>query len=180
MRDEHDTDAQPAAHRVDLLQDLALHDHILQEIDAVRRRLGISVVFITHDLSLLVEMSDRIAIMYAGEIVEEASAQEIYTAPKHPYTRKLMTSFPPLSGPRERRDGIPGRPPSLATEMQGCPFFERCEARMPGQCEVHKPASVEIVPGHRVACFLHSPLIAGAGVPGTPTPNGGPHVLASD
>ena len=67
-----------------------------------------------------------------------------------------------------------------ASELTGCPFAERCGARMPGQCEVHKPASVEIVPGHRVACFLHSPLIAGAGVPGTPTPNGGPHVLASD
>lgn len=139
--------------------DVVVQRQILQEIDAVRRRLGIAIVFITHDLSLLVEMSDRIAIMYAGELVEEAPAADIYSAPKHPYTRQLMQAFPPLSGPRERRSGIPGRPPSLAAELPGCPFFERCPARMPGQCDTHKPANVEVQPGHRVACFLHSSAV---------------------
>lgn len=160
--------------------DVVVQRQILQEIDSVRRRLGISIIFITHDLSLLVEMSDRIAIMYAGEIVEEAPAQEIYTQPKHPYTQKLMTAFPPLSGAKERRDGIPGRPPSLAVELQGCPFFERCHVRMPGTCDVHRPAKAEILPGHSVACFLHSPLTNDSGVTGVQTLNGGSHVLASD
>ncbi|WP_425145077.1 dipeptide/oligopeptide/nickel ABC transporter permease/ATP-binding protein [Deinococcus sp.] len=139
--------------------DVVVQRQILQEIDAVRRRLGISIVFITHDLSLLVEMSDRIAIMYAGEVVEEAPAQDIYLSPKHPYTQRLMTAFPPLSGPRERRDGIPGRPPSLALDLPGCPFFERCTARMPGLCDTKKPANVEVSPGHKVACFLNSPAV---------------------
>ncbi|GHF48331.1 oligopeptide/dipeptide ABC transporter ATP-binding protein [Deinococcus metalli] len=139
--------------------DVVVQRQILQEIDAVRRRLGISIIFITHDLSLLVEMSDRIAIMYAGEIIEEAPAKALYAGPKHPYTARLMNAFPELEGPNERREGIPGRPPPLSVELRGCPFYDRCPSRMPGQCDEHKPASVEIVPGHRVACFLHSPLI---------------------
>ena len=139
--------------------DVVVQRQILQEIDEVRRRLGISIIFITHDLSLLVEMSDRIAIMYAGEVVEEAPAQEIYLTPKHPYTQRLMTAFPPLSGKRERREGIEGRPPSLAQEIVGCPFFDRCTVHIPGTCDVKKPANVEIEPGHKVACFLHSPAV---------------------
>ncbi|MEF2277218.1 dipeptide/oligopeptide/nickel ABC transporter permease/ATP-binding protein [Deinococcus sp. YIM 134068] len=154
--------------------DVVVQRQILQEIDEVRRELGIAIIFITHDLSLLVEMSDRIAIMYAGEIVEEAPAREIYQNPKHPYTRRLMTAFPPLSGERERREGIPGRPPSLALELDYCPFFDRCPSRMPGTCDVKKPANVEVEPGHRVACFLHSPAVKEA----APREEG--HALASD
>ncbi len=138
--------------------DVVVQRQILQEIDEVRRQLGISIIFITHDLSLLVEMSDRIAIMYAGEIVEQAPAGEIYADPLHPYTRLLMTAFPPLSGKRERREGIPGRPPPLSEDIPYCPFFDRCPSRMPGTCDAHKPALVEVQPGRRVACFLHSPL----------------------
>ncbi|ADV65901.1 dipeptide/oligopeptide/nickel ABC transporter permease/ATP-binding protein [Deinococcus maricopensis] len=137
--------------------DVVVQRQILQEIDDVRRRLGIAVVFITHDLSLLVEMSDRIAIMYAGEVVEEAPAAQLYAHPKHPYTRQLMSAFPPLDGPRERREGIPGRPPALNADIPYCPFFARCPARMPGLCDAHKPANVEVSAAHRVACFLHSP-----------------------
>ncbi|EYB68610.1 oligopeptide/dipeptide ABC transporter ATPase [Deinococcus phoenicis] len=139
--------------------DVVVQRQILQEIDAVRKRLGISIVFITHDLSLLVEMSDRIAIMYAGEVVEEAPAHELYAQPKHPYTRRLMGAFPPLEGPRERREGIPGRPPSLAQDIPYCPFFERCPNHLPGTCDVFKPARVEVTSGHSVACFLHSPAV---------------------
>ncbi|WP_309570778.1 dipeptide/oligopeptide/nickel ABC transporter permease/ATP-binding protein [Deinococcus sp.] len=139
--------------------DVVVQRQILQEIDAVRRRLGISILFITHDLSLLVEMSDRIAIMYAGEIIEEAPAKALYADPKHPYTLKMMNAFPPLDGPRERREGIPGRPPPLSAELPGCPFFDRCPSRMPGKCDKHKPASVDLSPGHRVACFLHSDAV---------------------
>ncbi|MFC4425206.1 dipeptide/oligopeptide/nickel ABC transporter permease/ATP-binding protein [Deinococcus navajonensis] len=139
--------------------DVVVQRQILQEIDAVRRRLGISIVFITHDLSLLVEMSDRIAIMYAGEVVEEAPARVLYAAPHHPYTRRLMSAFPALDGPVERREGIPGRPPSLAQDLPYCPFFDRCPSRMPGTCDVDKPARVEVAPAHSVACFLHSPAV---------------------
>jgi peptide/nickel transport system permease protein len=135
--------------------DVVVQRQLLQEIDAVRRRLGLSIVFITHDLSLLVELCDRVAIMYAGEIVEEAPARALYTHPRHPYTQRLMNAFPPLSGPKERRDGIAGRPPPLGEHTSGCAFFERCSARIPGLCDQRKPTLNEIDPAHRVACFLH-------------------------
>jgi len=139
--------------------DVVVQRQILGEIDAVRRRLGISIIFITHDLSLLIEMSDRVAIMYAGEVVEEARAAELYAHPKHPYTQRLMNAFPPLEGHKERREGIPGRPPSLAEELPGCPFFARCTSRMPGVCDV-KPLQVFEEPtGHPVACFLYDPAL---------------------
>ncbi|PYE50567.1 dipeptide/oligopeptide/nickel ABC transporter permease/ATP-binding protein [Deinococcus yavapaiensis] len=142
--------------------DVVVQRQILQEIDAVRRRLGISIVFITHDLSLLVETSDRIAIMYAGEVVEEAPAHDLYAHPKHPYTRRLMSAFPPLEGPRERRVGIPGRPPSLAGELTGCPFFDRCPSRMPGVCDTRPLQTFEQTTGHPVACFLYDPTVDSA------------------
>jgi peptide/nickel transport system permease protein len=156
--------------------DVVVQRQILEEIQAVRQRLGIGIVMITHDLSLLVEMSDRIAIMYAGEIVEEAPSGTLQGAPLHPYTRRLMTAFPPLDGPRERRVGIPGRPPSLALDLPGCPFAERCDSVM-SVCTVQRPALTELSPGHRVACFLHSPQVRPAL---QSTPQEAAHALASD
>ena len=88
--------------------DVVVQREILQQIDALKRDLGFAVLFITHDLSLLLEFADRVAIMYAGEIVESAPAAELYRAPRHPYTIGLMNSFPPLTGPLERMTGIPG------------------------------------------------------------------------
>jgi peptide/nickel transport system permease protein len=139
--------------------DVVVQRSILQEIDAVRRRLNLSVVFITHDLSLLVEMSDRVAIMYAGEIVELAPSHELYANPLHPYTRRLMNAFPPLEGERTRRDGIAGRPPDLGTVIQGCPFAPRCDRAMAGLCEVVAPIKLEASAGHVVSCHLYDPSV---------------------
>lgn len=135
--------------------DVVVQRSILQEIDAVRRRLNLSIVFITHDLSLLVEMSDRVAIMYAGEIVELAPSQDLYANPLHPYTRRLMNAFPPLEGERTRRDGIAGRPPDLGSAIQGCPFAPRCDRAMAGLCEVVAPLRLEVSAGHVVSCHLY-------------------------
>jgi len=139
--------------------DVVVQRQILQEISEVRRRLGIAVVFITHDLSLLVEMSDRIAIMYAGEVVEQAPAHELYRQPAHPYTQQLMQAFPPMTGPRERRSGIPGRPPALSEQLTGCPFFARCAKRMPGICDVKPLETFTVSEAHTVACFLYDPAV---------------------
>jgi oligopeptide/dipeptide ABC transporter ATP-binding protein len=136
--------------------DVVVQRQLLQEIDAVRRRMGIGIIFITHDLSLLVEIADRVAIMYAGEIVEEAPARVLYTDPRHPYTQRLMNAFPPVSGERQRREGIPGTPPPLREELPGCPFFARCPSRQPGACDLLRPPRVEVTPGHRLSCFLVS------------------------
>src|SRR5436305_5805612 len=94
--------------------DVVVQREILQELEELKNELGFAVLFITHDLSLLVEFSDRISIMYAGEIVETATAEALFHDPKHPYTVGLMASFPPLAGPLERIARIPGAPPNLA------------------------------------------------------------------
>src|SRR5437762_8874030 len=93
--------------------DVVVQREILQEVEALKRDLGFAVLFITHDLSLLLEFADRIAIMYAGEIVETAPSATLASAPLHPYTQGLLQSFPPLTGPRVRLSGIPGAPPDL-------------------------------------------------------------------
>ena len=88
--------------------DVVMQRQIVEQIAELRDRLGFSVIFITHDVSLLIEIADRIAIMYAGEIVEEAAAQDVYRRPRHPYSDALLHSFPPLRGPRRELGGIPG------------------------------------------------------------------------
>jgi peptide/nickel transport system ATP-binding protein len=139
--------------------DVVVQREILQQIDALKRDFGFAVLFITHDLSLLVEFADRIAIMYAGEIVELADAQEIHADPQHPYTRGLMESFPPLTGPRTRLVGIPGSPPDLGNPPAGCRFHPRCplcDADGPRYREqtTVRPRLCEVAPEHLVACHL--------------------------
>jgi peptide/nickel transport system ATP-binding protein len=139
--------------------DVVVQREILQQIDALKRDFGFATLFITHDLSLLVEFADRIAIMYAGEIVELADATTIHDEPLHPYTRGLMESFPPLTGPRTRLVGIPGSPPDLADPPPGCRFHPRCPLCVPEQPLYRKqiserPALREVLPGHFVACHL--------------------------
>src|SRR5581483_7836962 len=100
--------------------DVVVQREILQQVEALKRDFGFAVLFITHDLSLLLEFADRIAIMYAGEVVESAPAKELGESPQHPYTQGLLQSFPPLRGPLERLTGIPGSPPDLAKPPEGC------------------------------------------------------------
>lgn len=135
--------------------DVVVQKKILQEIDTLRKKFGFSIIFITHDLSLLVEISDTIAIMYAGQIVEKAASKRLYEKPYHPYTEGLMNSFPPLVGKRKRLHGISGRPPDLSLKVEGCPFYERCTKRIEGVCGKRKPKLIEIEPGHTVACHLY-------------------------
>ena len=106
--------------------DVVVQREILQELEVLKERLGFAVLFITHDLSLLVEFSDRIAIMYAGEIVESAASDVLFRHALHPYTNGLMSSFPPLTGPIVPLTGIPGSPPDLAKPPSGCRFHPRC------------------------------------------------------
>ncbi|MEV4804264.1 ABC transporter ATP-binding protein [Nonomuraea sp. NPDC049421] len=106
--------------------DVVVQRDILAEIKALREEYGFAVVFITHDLSLLMEISDRIAIMYAGRVVETGTAKALHRSPRHPYTLGLLRSFPRLRGPREELLGIPGTPPDLRTPPPGCAFHPRC------------------------------------------------------
>ena len=106
--------------------DVVVQREILREIMLLREQLHFAVIFITHDLSLLVEVADKIAIMYAGRIVEQASYADLYQHPAHPYSYGLMHSFPRLHGPRRRGVGIPGSPPDLRSVPSGCAFHPRC------------------------------------------------------
>ncbi|HUY45720.1 MAG TPA: oligopeptide/dipeptide ABC transporter ATP-binding protein [Streptosporangiaceae bacterium] len=106
--------------------DVVTQREILEELSELRARLGFAVLFITHDLSLLVEIADAIAVMYAGRLVERADAASLFHAPRHPYTVGLLNSFPAMHGPRQRRTGIPGSPPDLRLLPPGCVFHPRC------------------------------------------------------
>lgn len=137
--------------------DVVVQQEILQQIAELKERFGFSILFITHDLSLLVEFSDRIAIMYAGQIVELAAAQALFADPLHPYTRGLMSSFPALTGEKRRLPGIPGSPPDMLHPPSGCRFHPRCPLVKPMHTRV-VPAMREAKPGHFVACHLYEPL----------------------
>ena len=106
--------------------DVVVQRDILSRIVELKDELGFSILFITHDLSLLLELADRIAVMYAGQLMEIGSSAEIQHGPAHPYTRGLLNSFPSLHGPRRELAGIPGSPPDLRNPPAGCPFLPRC------------------------------------------------------
>ncbi len=137
--------------------DVVVQREILTEIMRLREKLDFSVIFITHDLSLLLELADNVAIMYAGRIVEKASRRDLYLHPRHPYSYGLLNSFPALHGPRRRMSGIPGSPPDLRAVPPGCSFhprcplaFDTCHAVLP----LLQPAQGEDE-GQIVACHLY-------------------------
>lgn len=133
--------------------DVVVQRQILGQMMRLRETLGFSVVFITHDISLLVEFSDRIAIMYGGRVVEEAPAAEIYLAARHPYSQGLLASFPALRGPRRELRGIPGAPPDLRSMPGGCPFHPRCPSAV-DVCGERMPALDSVSVRRRVACWV--------------------------
>jgi peptide/nickel transport system ATP-binding protein len=140
--------------------DVVVQREILQQIHDLQSELEFAVLFITHDLSLLFEFAHRIAIMYAGEIVEEGPARRLQVAARHPYTLGLIRSFPSLTGPRVRMAGIPGSPPDIAAPPAGCRFHPRCPHCTDEESALHtlqttvRPRLHDVGPAHRVACHL--------------------------
>jgi peptide/nickel transport system ATP-binding protein len=138
--------------------DVVTQRQIMEQIIELRDRLGFSVLFITHDLSLLIELADTIAIMYAGRIVETAPARRLFRAPRHPYSAALLNSFPSLHGERKLMTGIPGSPPDMRKLPAGCAFHPRCGFALP-RCseqvpELERPA-IATDSDRLVACWLH-------------------------
>jgi oligopeptide/dipeptide ABC transporter ATP-binding protein len=139
--------------------DVVVQRDILAQIVELKQTLGFAILFITHDLSLLLELADRIAIMYAGQLLEVGTAEEIKREPAHPYTRGLLNSFPSLRGARRELAGIPGSPPDLRDPAPGCPFVPRCSFAIPACSEVDMTlARVPGAPGarHVTACPIVS------------------------
>jgi peptide/nickel transport system ATP-binding protein len=135
--------------------DVVMQRQILAQVLRLRRELGFAVIMVTHDLSLLLEVADRIAIMYAGRIVELGTAAALYRDPAHPYTRGLRDSFPPLHAPLRTLQGIPGTPPDLRRLPSGCPFHPRCPVRVEA-CVSTTPVLVPL-PEQEAACLLLTP-----------------------
>jgi peptide/nickel transport system ATP-binding protein len=147
--------------------DVVVQRDILSQVVELKERLGFAVLFITHDLSLLLELANRVAVMYAGKLVEVGTAGEMHHEPAHPYTKGLLNSFPSLRGPRRELSGIAGSPPDLRALPPGCPFLARCTYGTEA-CQqvdmglVHVSTSAD--PDHLTAC----PFV----LPGTPVPPG--------
>jgi peptide/nickel transport system ATP-binding protein len=140
--------------------DVVVQREILDEIDRLREELGFSVIFITHDLSLLLEISDRLAIMYAGQFVEYAPGEAVTSGAAHPYTQGLLGSFPDMRGERRALRGVPGSPPDLRLEFTGCPFRPRCGQSITGVCETVRPLLRQVpdrADGWLAACHLVDP-----------------------
>jgi peptide/nickel transport system ATP-binding protein len=136
--------------------DVVIQREILESLMELREKLGFSVLFITHDLSLLIEIADTIAVMYAGRLVEKAPAKALFRAPRHPYTYGLTKSFPSLHGAKKVMTGIEGSPPDLRKVPSGCPFHPRCAWAM-DICATQDPPVLTLhdVSGTReVLCWL--------------------------
>jgi peptide/nickel transport system ATP-binding protein len=139
--------------------DVTIQAQILDLMRELRDGTGMALLLITHDLGIVAEMTERVAVMYAGQIVEETDTTSLFRTPLHPYTRGLIGSVPVIGLRRQTLDVIPGRVPNLIDLPGHCRFADRCGARVEAgltACTEAEPALVEVAPGHRVRCFLHS------------------------
>ncbi len=134
--------------------DVMIQAQILELLERLQRELGLSMIFISHDLSVIADTCDRVAIMYAGKMMEVGRTEDVFTDPKHPYTQGLVAAFPDVRGPRTMPSSIPGLVPSLISPPAGCVFHPRCRFAF-DRCATAEPALSEIVPGRRAACFLY-------------------------
>jgi peptide/nickel transport system ATP-binding protein len=137
--------------------DVVVQKGVLAMIAEVQRELGSSLIFVTHDMAVHANLTDRLGIMYAGRLVEEARTADLFRAARHPYTAHLIASLPRL-GDATPKEGLAGAPPNLADPPPGCRFHPRCPRATP-VCRNEVPAMQEIAPGHRLACFHPEPLL---------------------
>ncbi len=134
--------------------DVTIQAQILELVKELRQKLGMAIVWITHDLGVIAGIADRVMVMYAGQVVEEAPVRELFANPRHPYTAMLLETVPNLSGERNARlRVIQGQPPMLGADPSACAFRDRCPHAF-DRCAVENPLLENVgVPGHRAACF---------------------------
>ena len=133
--------------------DVMIQAQILELLDSLRKRLGLAIIFVTHDLGVVAEMCDSVLVMYGGVTAEYASVDTIYNKPLHPYTQELLKAFPDLTKPEKRLTSIPGYPPKLDALPAGCRFAPRCPLAFE-RCTVELPKLYELDDGHIVSCHL--------------------------
>jgi peptide/nickel transport system ATP-binding protein len=135
--------------------DVVVEREILNELYDLKTKFGFSILFISHDLSLMGEIADRIGVMYAGNLIEIGDAQKVFNDPIHPYSKGLVASFPSIHGPKERLYGIPGNPVNLLNLPEGCNFQDRCTECV-AACKKTDPQLVEVGTDYLAACNLLS------------------------
>jgi len=138
--------------------DVTIQAQILDLMRDLRSKVDASIILITHDMGVIAEMCERVAVMYAGRIVEEAEVNRLFSNPYHPYTKGLLASIPVLGVVRERLDVIKGTVPNLIDLPLGCKFAPRCEARVEHgltRCVEEEPTLLPVESGHRVRCWLY-------------------------
>jgi peptide/nickel transport system ATP-binding protein len=141
--------------------DVVAQRSLMMKIRELQERLGFAVIFVTHDMHVVSRYSDRVLVMYAGQVVEAARTEQIFEQPRHPYSRGLIEAFPTVTGPRRQLTGIPGSPPDLSQPLRGCRFRPRCPVAFEACVEV-EPELAE-VDGAEVRCLLYRS--AGADAP---------------
>jgi peptide/nickel transport system ATP-binding protein len=125
----------------------------------LQHKLGMAIMFITHNLGVIAEMAEDVLVMYLGRVMEKADVDTIFYDPKHPYTQALLKSIPRLDKDeqdQQRLETIKGMVPSAAAIPRGCPFHPRCIKCIAGVCDVKTPPLVEVAPGHMVECHLYA------------------------
>lgn len=133
--------------------DVMIQAQILELLDSLRKKLGLAVIFVTHDLGVVAELCDRVLVMYGGVTAEYADVDVIYNTPKHPYTQELLKAFPDLTKPKKKLTSIPGYPPPLDNLPVGCRFSPRCPAAF-ARCHTEEPALHVLDDGHIASCHL--------------------------
>jgi len=135
--------------------DVMIQAQILELLKDLRERLDLSMILISHDLSVIAETCDKVAIMYGGKLAEFGTAADVFRDPQHPYTQGLVKSFPDIYGPRDLPPWIPGQPPNLLDPPSGCRFHPRCPYAYE-ECMRSEPPNFPVGPGHTAACFLRA------------------------
>ncbi|MFC1465230.1 MAG: ABC transporter ATP-binding protein [Candidatus Brachytrichaceae bacterium NZ_4S206] len=135
--------------------DVTIEAQILELLKSLQEEFGMALMYISHDLAVVGEMSDEIMVMYLGMVMERATTEELFAQPLHPYTQALWRSIPRIEGDLERLVPIAGTLPSPYAEHKGCPFFSRCEHRIRGLCDTQRPPMFRISTTHQVSCFLY-------------------------
>ena len=135
--------------------DVVAQRSLMAQIKELQRQLGFAVIFVTHDMSLVSHFSDRLMVMYAGQVVELGATRSVFDAPAHPYSKGLLEAFPSIRGEKKRLTGIPGAPPNLASPPTGCRFHPRCPVAM-DRCRSQAPELYQ-VEAVRARCLLHEP-----------------------
>ena len=132
--------------------DVIVQDRILKQLKEIQERLDMSMIYISHDIAVIAEVSDRIGVMYAGRMAEMADARDVFESPIHPYTYALLGAFPSIKGEKRELFTLPGEPPDLLNPPEGCRFHPRCP-RATSQCQQEAPPFVEHKPDHFAACW---------------------------